>query len=391
MDRILLPFRQNKLLNSLFLSNTFISFHYALVIYLNSSFLSKFFSETQISALYIIGSLVNVLILLNASKILEKISNYRFATIVILLEFLAVFGLVFPTTALVAGISFMIHLSAISILLFNMDVFVESVSNDESITGSIRGTYLTITNVMIVLAPLSIAFLVKNGSYSLVYILSALLMIPMYFSIRKFKFIKEVKMHHIRVKETLSEYLVNKNLYNIFISHTLLQLFYGFMVIYTPLYLEKYIGFSWSEIGVIFTIMLLPFVLFELPVGEMADDKYGEKEFLTIGLIIMGIFTLIISFITLKNFWVWAVLLFITRVGASLVEVSTESYFFKQVKKEQTDVISLFRVSRPLALVLAPVIATILLQFISFQYIFIFVGIIMILGTRYSLALKDTR
>jgi MFS family permease len=167
--------------------------------------------------------------------------------------------------------------------------------------------------------------------------------------------------------------------------------FYGFMVIYTPLYLEKYIGFAWSEIGIIFTIMLLPFVIFELPVGELADDKYGEKEFMTIGFAIMGLFTLVISFITVKSFWLWAIILFITRIGASLVEVSTESYFFKKVNKKRTDVVSLFRISRPLALVIAPVIATVAFGFIPFKYIFIIVGSIMIVGTHYSLALRDTK
>ncbi len=391
MDKVLLPFKQNKLLNTLFLSNIFVSFHYALVIYLNSSFLSNFFKDAQISYLYVIGSILNVIILLNASKILEKISNYQFILYTIGLEFAAILTLSFSHSPSLIALSFIVHLSAISTLLFNLDVFVESVSDDESITGSIRGTYLTITNIMIVLAPLSVSFLLSNGNFSIVYIISALLMIPLYLTVRKFKKVEEAKMHHISIEKTISEYVKSSDLYNIFISHTLLQLFYGFMVIYTPLYLEKYIGFAWSEIGIIFTIMLIPFVIFELPIGELADDKYGEKEFLTIGFAIMGFFTLVISFITIKSFWLWAIVLFITRIGASLVEVSTESYFFKKVDKRRTDVISLFRVSRPLALVIAPIIATVALGFIPFQYIFIIVGSIMIVGTHYSLALKDTK
>jgi MFS family permease len=282
-------------------------------------------------------------------------------------------------------------LSAISTLLFNLDVFVESVSSNDALTGSIRGTYLTITNIMIVLAPLSLSFLVRDSDYSFVYFLSSFLMIPLYLIVRKFKGANEAKMHHISIEKTLSEYVKSSDLYNVFISHTLLQLFYGFMVIYMPIYLEQYIGFNWSEIGIIFTIMLIPFVIFELPVGELADDKYGEKEFLTIGFVIMGFFTLVMSFITVKSFWLWSTILFITRIGASLVEVSTESYFFKKVDKSRTDVISLFRVSRPLALVMAPVVATVALGFIPFQYIFIVIGSIMIVGTHYSLALKDTK
>lgn len=391
MERIFLPFHQNKLLNTLFVSNVFVAFHYALVLYLNSSFLSASFSELQISSLYIIGSVINVFLLLNVSKILERMSNFRLATYAITFEFLSIFGLFASTTPFLTGLYFIIHLSAISLVLFSMDVFVESISCDETVTGSVRGTYLTITNIMLVLAPLSISFLVKGSDFGVVYIISALLMIPLYFVIHKFKYVEEIKIPHIQVKQTIRKYLQNKDLYNIFIAHTLLQLFFGFMVIYTPLYLLEYMGFTWAEIGKIFTIMLLPFVLFEIPVGELADEKYGEKEFLTYGFLIMGITTLILSFITVKSFWLWAILLFITRVGASLVEVSTESYFFKQVDKSQTDEVGLFRISRPLSLIFSPIIATVLLGFIPFQYIFIFVGAIMIVGTRYSLAINDSK
>jgi MFS family permease len=137
--------------------------------------------------------------------------------------------------------------------------------------------------------------------------------------------------------------------------------------------------------------MLLPFVLFELPVGEMADEKYGEKEFLTMGFVIMGLSTIFISFVTVKIFWIWAALLFITRIGASFVEISSESYFFKQVNPEKTDVISFFRITRPLSFIVGPILATITLGFIPFEYIFIIIGSLMILGTKYSLVLKDTK
>ncbi len=157
------------------------------------------------------------------------------------------------------------------------------------------------------------------------------------------------------------------------------------------MYLRDYIGFSWTQIGLIFTLMLLPFVIFEVPVGEMADNKYGEKEFLTIGFIVMGLATLFISFITAQVLFIWAAVLFITRIGASFVEVSTESYFFKQVNQSKTDVISFFRVTRPISFIVAPILATISLQFIPFQYMFIVIGTLMIVGSHYSLALHDTR
>jgi MFS family permease len=163
------------------------------------------------------------------------------------------------------------------------------------------------------------------------------------------------------------------------------------MIIYTPVYLSKYIGFSWGEIGIMFTIMLLPFALFELPIGKLADKKYGEKEILTIGLVIMGLSTLMMSFVSVKSFLLWTVLLFITRTGASFVEITSDSFFFKQVNTANTDEISIYRTTRPLAFIIAPLIATLALQFVPYHYIFLIVGTIVILSTHWSLALKDTK
>lgn len=391
MDKILSPFRQSPLLNNLFLSNIFISFHYALIIYINSSFLSSYFSETQVSALYIIGSIASTIFLLNASKILERTGVYAFAFWALVIELGATIGLSFIANPIYIGLCFLIHTVTISLILFNMDVLIETVEGDKSQVGSIRATYLTLTNITIVVAPFCLSWIIRDSAYSNIYLLSSAALLPLYILIKHFKTVETATIHHIRLKETLMEYIRDKNLTDIVISQFLLQLFYAFMIVYTPLYLQRYIGFSWSEIGIIFTIMLLPFILFEVPIGELSDSKYGEKEFLTIGFVIMGLSTVFISFLTIKVLWMWAAILFLTRVGASFVEISSESYFFKQVDKEKTDVISFFRITRPVSFIVAPVLATIILQFVPFQYIFIFIGGIMVLGTRYSLNLKDTK
>lgn len=391
MDRLLLPFRQGKLLNTLFLSNIFLSLHYAVVLYINSSFLSNFFTQTQVSSLYIIGSIMNIILLVNASKFVEKIGNYRFVLYTIVIEFLAMLGLALSQSHTLIGIYFLTHLVAIPLIMFGFDVFIENLIKDDSKTGSIRATYLTITNIIIAISPLIVSILLFSNNYIYVYLLSSIILIPLYFIVKRYKNYSIEPVRHINIKDTVAEYIKDKNLLNVFTSHLILQIFFAFMIVYTPIYLNQNIGFSWSEIGGIFTIMLLPFIIFEIPVGELADDKYGEKEFLTIGFIIMGLSTLFISFITIKSFWVWAVVLFITRIGASFVEISSDSYFFKKVHKDRTDVMSFFRVTRPLSFIITPVIATLCLQFIPFQYIFIIIGSIMILGTRYSLQLIDTK
>jgi MFS family permease len=163
------------------------------------------------------------------------------------------------------------------------------------------------------------------------------------------------------------------------------------MVIYMPIYLYQYIHFNWSEIGVMFTIMLLPFVLFELPVGELADHKYGEKELMAIGFVIMGVSTLLVSLITVKSIILWTILLFFTRTGASFVEITSDSYFFKQVDDRQTNVISTYRTTRPLGFIMAPIFVTISLQYVPYQYIFFILGCIILTGIYWSSRIVDTK
>lgn len=384
--------KQNKLLTVVYASNIFLSFHYYFIIYVNSSFLSQFFTDSQVSTLYIIASLLNLILLLNISKILNKIGNYKIITYSIIIEGLAILGLAITNTAFLVGLYFVIHQIIVPIILFNLDVFLESESTDETKTGGIRGTYLTLANITLVISPSIVGLILVNNVYHRVYAVSLLFLIPLYLCIKKyFSAYIDAPVSHIKVRETIRTYLATPNLSRIFATHLALQLFYAFMIIYTPVYLSKYIGFSWSEIGIMFTIMLLPFALFELPIGKLADKKYGEKEILTIGLVIMGLSTLVMSFVSVKSFILWTVLLFITRTGASFVEITSDSFFFKQVNTANTDEISIYRTTRPLAFIIAPLIATLAFQFIPYHYIFLIVGIIVILATHWSLALKDTR
>lgn len=383
--------KQHKLLTVIYASNIFLSFHYFFIIYVNSSFLSQFFTDSQVSTLYIIASFLNLCLLLNISKALNKLGNYKIAVYSILIEALAISGLAITNTPFLVGTYFVIHQIIVPIILFNLDVFLESESVDETKTGGIRGIYLTVANVTLVISPSIVGLILLNNQYHRVYSASLLFLIPLYLCIRKyFKSYVDSAVAHIKIRETISTYLKTPNLSRIFATHFTLQLFYAFMIIYTPVYLSKYIGFSWGEIGIMFTIMLLPFALFELPIGKLADKKYGEKEILTIGLVIMGLSTLTMSFMTTQSFILWTVVLFLTRTGASFVEITSDSFFFKQVNATKTDEISIYRTTRPLAFIIAPLLATLALQFVSYHYLFLIIGSIVIVGSHWSLALKDT-
>ena len=190
---------------------------------------------------------------------------------------------------------------------------------------------------------------------------------------------------------TLLQVFKNRDIRSIFVTQFLLRFFYSWMVIYTPIYLYQHIGFNWSTIGVIFFIMILPFVLLEIPLGRIADKVLGEKEILTVGFIIIAIFCALIGFTESINPAWWAFLLFGTRVGASSVEIMSETYFFKLIDGEDTNLISVFRDMRPLAYIIAPLVTSISLFFVDLQQTFIILAVIVLSGVIFSLAIKDTK
>jgi MFS family permease len=170
----------------------------------------------------------------------------------------------------------------------------------------------------------------------------------------------------------------------------ILRIFYAGMVVYTPIYLHEYIGFAWSEIGVMFTIMLLPFVLLEYPLGKMADSRFGEKEILSAGFICMALFTAILSFVSLPSLILWTALLFMTRIGASAVEIMSETYFFKKIDWGDSNLLSFFRIVDPIAYIITPLVVSVLIYFFDFRWVFLALSVIVLFGLRYSLSIKDT-
>ena len=109
-----------------------------------------------------------------------------------------------------------------------------------------------------------------------------------------------------------------------------------------------------------------------------------------VGFLITGISLLTMPFIG-KIFLAWLVILFISRVGASLIEVTTESYFFKHVGAEDTGLISIFRLTRPVSIVLGATTGILALNLFSFEKIFFVLAVVVFFGFKESLSLKDTK
>lgn len=375
----------------IYLSGFFLALHYATVVYVNSSLLTKFFLDSTINTLYIVGSILGLILLSLAPFLVKKYNRNLVFAFFISLEIFAVFGLGKLNTALFVAYLFLMHQAAEFVLAFCLDLNLEEQTGVESTTGRKRGAYITIQNIAWVLSPFIVSLLITASDYSRVYFLSSLSLLPLlilaFFYKSKTKKSTSDQSNLIKTVKFLAKH---KDHAKIIGSQFILNFFYSWMVIYMPLLLSKEMGFEWKEMGLLFTIMLLPFLLFELPAGIIGDKKTGEKEIMIFGFLTMFFSTLLIPNLNLPIFWLWALVLFVTRIGASLVEISTESYFFKHVKVGDGSLISIFRMMRPFSFIIAPLLAIPVVSFFSYSISFYFLSFFTLLGLLF-IPKVDTR
>jgi MFS family permease len=369
----------------------FLSLHVALPSYFNSSFLTQFTSEENLSFIYIVQSMITILGLLSMHKILRKFGNYRTALFLIGIQILLLYGIINFKAGYLLIPLIILSISLINLISFNLDIFLEK-NSDTNHTGTIRGHYLTVSNSAWILGPLLAGMIIADSGYKGIYVAAFGLLFPVFYLIyRNFPKFKDPHYPKISLIKSMIILLNDKDLSKLTVINTVLQTFYSWMTIYTPIYLYKSIGFDWTEISIILTIMLVPFVLIETPLGKLADKKYGEKEIMAIGYIIMGISTILLSFITVKSLAIWAILLFITRIGAAASEAMIETYFFKKVDVKDSEILSMFRITRPLSFFIAPLITVTGLMFVSNTYLFIIIGALCIITVAPIALIKDTR
>jgi len=384
---------RTNILFSVYLLGFLFSLQAALPNYINSSYLGTLMPAGFVGIIYIIEAVLAICGFLVLPKFLRKFGNFRVAIVLLLVEIISLLGLAIYQNIITTSLFMVTSIITVTFLSFSFDIFLEGLSFDNS-TGKTRGTYLTVVNLAWVFGPLLAGMILVNGEYSKIYFAAFLLLIPVFIILRTtLGEFKDSVYQNSNPFKTLSQVWNNKNILNIFMAVFLLQFFYAWMTIYTPIYLHSNLGLPWGSIGIIFAIMLIPFIFVQFPAGRLADSKFGEKEMLSIGFVIMALATITMFFVTGSNILVWGLILFVTRVGAALVEIMCDVYFFKKVDNENANLISFYRMARPMAYIIGPLSATFILGVfgLDIKYLFLILGFILIFGLRYSLAIKDTK
>ncbi len=375
----------------IYLAGFLLAMPIALTSYINSSILEIYIAKYYLGIIYVIASIITIIGMIEMPKILTRLGNRRTTLLFSLSLLLSLVLLTFGGNIFIVIPAFILYFISGNLIFASLDIFIEDFSKGSPI-GGIRGAYLTIVSLAWIVAQLISGSIIAKSSFQGIYLLSALFTVLVCVIFLLFlRDFKDPKYEKVPILKTINFFRQHKNIARIYLISFLLKFFYAWMIIYTPIFMHQYIGFEWSEIGIIFSIMLLPFVILEYPLGKLSD-RIGEKKMLTIGFLIISLSTLIIPLFTAKSLIFWAIILFATRVGAATVEIMSENYFFKSVDEEHVNILSLFRSTTPLSFIVAPLLAIPVLFFApSFKYIFLVLGVIMLYGFLVSLRLKDVK
>lgn len=377
----------------LYLANLFLGFHFFSVQYVHSSFLSEFLSEAQIGLLYTMAAGLTLVSVAATGLVLSRYGNYKVALVGACISLFAMLGLATTSDPGLRVVFFALHTLIVPVILFTLDVYLENYTKDENNTGNSRGIFLSIATLAALFSPVLAGQLLGDTSaYQRVYMVSALFILP--FLIILMTHLRTFKDPIYRIFNpfrTFMSVVRDGDTFHIAMAQFLLRFYFAWMVIYLPLFLHQHIGFSWPEVGTVLFIMLVPYILIEWPAGIIADNWIGEKELLFAGFVITALATAALVLIDTPSILLWGSVLFFTRVGAALIESMTETYFFKHIDGDDTDMLAFFRILRPLAYTIAPLVATGVLILTGPQTMWLVLATIMLYGTIHAYRLHDTR
>jgi MFS family permease len=362
----------------------------AFLLYILSAYFARISGESLVGSFYLIAFVLVFWLLMRLQPIVHGLGSVRFLGILLVGLIATSFFLSLGDPSWVGAVTLLAYIVCNNLLWSVMDVLVEDFSDDQ-MSGRVRGLYLTVMNVGLLLAPiLSTKTLSVAGYQGVFAVLAFGYMLVLLAALIGLRGHRTARLPKISFVDTLRKVVKRRNILLIYGVSWTLEFFYSIMIVYMPILLLSQ-GFGWEKIGFIFTVMLVPFVLVQYPLGIMADKKWGEKELLFVALVILGVSTAVAGFTRSTDIVFWAGLLFVTRLGAAALEVLRDSYFYKQIGPTDTDIVAFFRSARPVAAIAAAGISLLFLSIFTIHSLFYLVGAIALAACFAVFLLEDSR
>jgi len=328
---------------------------------------------------------VSILANLFAAKIIERLHSQRTLTYALAGAGLAVAVVGFAGHIVGAVMFFSTYTFLLAVALFNVDLYIRHYSDSASLGGN-EGKLGVFGNLGWLVGPIIGGFIGTQFGLSAVFIACA---IATFIGLILFV---EIRPHDREFRSPTSGSF--KNAFKAYMRDSEMRRFYiisfGLAFVYAswsfvPLLLTSH-GLAIGTLGIVYGLSALPWVLFEYPIGRLAGRGQNERLWIATG------FALIVAALigySLLDSVTWLICsLFIGITGSSFIERTHVTAFFRHISEGDVEVISVWRTSTGLAYIISPLIAALLLNFVTLEFYYLLVAIISLMFIAVSLSLR---
>ena len=322
-----------------------------------------------------LSSLAGMLFSLPAGLLADKLGRKRLliASFLLLAAVLMAF---FINTSLYALIGLQLAFgTAMAPAWVLSEAFIKDISPTGR-RGEFRSVYGTFANAGLFLGPVIGGFLADRFALRTPYIFSALLLIASLTLI--LKLIDNTGNRHGNTwkNETgkdellavLKEFRAQRELMVLALCTLALFFWYSARWVFGPLFLD-HLGYSPWIIGLWIGISGAPFLLFQIPLGKLAD-KIGKTKLICLGFVISTIFIIPLGF--LQSLPSLLVTIFVISIGTTLVEPLLEARVTDIVPRERYGAYSgIFELAKTTGVMIGPVSASLFVFLFGITYSFL--------------------
>jgi MFS family permease len=379
---------------TLSIGNFFAGANFYLIVYILTPYLATFMPEEYTGLVIAAGALATLAFFPYAPRFVIAVGARRLALLFSCLACVVLFSLSLAPVPIVALLLIAMACAISPIIAYCLDLLLEATVQVEDFTGRVRTAFLTAGNIALLISPLVLGVLLDaTDAYERVFLAASISLFPLMLLFLLHSFPEGAVPRLVRTSEVLRAGFMNPDTRSVFVAYYLLQFFYYSAPLYVPLYLHSVVGLPWTTLGVVLSVVLVPFLLIEYPAGIVADRWLGDKEMMFAGFLITGLGTVLFAWIAPGTPILSIVaLLGATRVGVGLMEAMTEGHFFRRVTEKDAGMVSVFRMGRPFAALTAPIACSVLLALGGYWWLFVGGGlIVMIPGMISALGIVDDR
>lgn len=252
-----------------------------------------------------------------------------------------------------------------------------------------EGFLYAIENIAWVIGPLIAGYLSSSFGFKIVFLVSAIILIFAFFTI-KFSKMKDVEIKKKidgKILRNFFDFFKNKKRVFAYLLSGGVSIWWALIYIFIPVYIVEQ-GFSNLLVGYFLFAIAIPLVLFEYRFSVLASKK-GFRKIFRRGYLITAIFCFTCFFFT--NIYFILSFLILASVGMAMLESTTEAYFFDILdRKQHLRFYGPFNTADSALSLTSKLLASAVLFFLPFKYLFILFGTLMMFYVILTFFIKDS-